>query len=186
MKRPTFFQGVLVAGGLALLASAVVAAFVPFVGTLTVARLVIPGLALVYILYLLSRSAERTGRITVITLWSVVTVLAWWFVPSFSLYLLIHIGAIWLTRSLYFYAGLFPALMDLGLNGLSATVAFGTLMRTGSVFLATWSFFLTQALFVAIPASLRPRKAAETSVDNDAFERSRRHAEAALRQLITE
>lgn len=184
MKRPTFFHGVIVAALLAIAASAVVAAFVPVLGTVTVARILIPGLAFAYLYYLLSQSGERTGRVTTLVLWSVMTLLTWWFVPSFALYLLIHTGAIWLVRSLYFYTGVFPALVDLALNGLCVVIALGTLARTGSVFLATWSFFLVQALFIAIPRTMLRRSVARPSAADDAFEGSRRQAEAALRQLI--
>lgn len=185
MKRPTFFHGVAVAIVLGLAASLFVAAMLPCVATATVARLVIPGLALVYLLYLLSQSAERTGRVTALAAWSAMTLATWWFVPSFPLYLLVHVAAIWLVRSLYFYSGVFPALLDLGLSGLSAAFALGTLARTGSVFLAAWCFFLLQALFVAIPATMQRPAANTRPEDADDFERARRQAEAALRQLIT-
>ncbi len=181
MKRPTFFQGVLVAALFALAGSAFVAAFVPFLGTVTVARLVVPGLALAYLLYLLPQSDQRVGRVTTFALWSLMAIANWLFVPSFALYLLIHAGALWLIRSLYFYSGVIPALMDIGVNGLSVVAGLSALHRTGSVFLAIWTFFLVQALFVAIPATIR-RNAATSTLDG--FEHSRRQAEAALRQLI--
>lgn len=184
MKRPTFFHGVVAAVVLAIAASMFVAALLPFVGTAAVARLVVAGLALAYLLYLLRQSGERTGRVVTLTLWSALAVATWWFVPSFALYLLIHGIAIWLIRSLYFYSGVFPALLDLGLSGLGAVFALGTLARTGSVFLAVWCFFLVQALFVAIPATVR-KSPAPPPAANDTFERSRRAAEAALKQLIT-
>lgn len=189
MKRPTFFHGVFVAALLGLAGSAFVAAFIPFLGTVTVARLVIPGLALAYLLYLVPRSGERAGRVTTFALWSMMAVTTWLLVPSFAFYLLIHAGAIWLIRSLYFYSGVIPAVMDMTLNGFSVVVALGTLHRTGSVFLAIWSFFLVQALFVAIPATLQKRSRSinpTISGDGDEFERSRRQAEAALKQLIAQ
>ena len=182
MKRPTFFHGVVLAGLLGVAGSAFVAAFLPFLGTVTVARLVVPGMALAYVLYLLSRSDQRTGRVTILALWSVTAVAAWLFVSSFTFYLLIHAGTIWLIRSLYYYSGIVPSLLDFTLSGFAAVFALGTLHRTGSVFLAVWAFFLVQALFVAIPASLRRRQAAPAAAD-DAFDRSRRQAEAALAQL---
>ena len=185
MKRPTFIHGVIVAAGLGIAASAFVAALLPFVGTATVARIVVPALSLAYLLYLLPKSGERTGRVTTLTLWTAMTLAAWWFVSSFALYLLIHAASLWLIRSLYFYSGVIPAALDFGLSGLSAVFAFGTLARTGSVFLAVWGFFLVQALFVAIPASLRRRPAPPPAEAADSFERSRREAEAALKQLIS-
>lgn len=188
MKRPGFFRGVIAAAVLAIGASAFVAAFIPFLGTVTVARLVIPGLAFAYLLYLLPMSGERVGRVTTFSLWSLMAIGAWLFVPSFSFYVLIHVGALWLIRSLYFYSGIVPSLMDIVLSGGAAIVALGTMHRTGSVFLATWAFFLLQALFVTIPASLRKKTVPVSPPErrDDGFERSRRQAEAALKQLVSQ
>jgi hypothetical protein len=188
MKRPTFLQGVVVAAILGFLASAFVAALIPFVGVGAIARLVIPGLALAYLLYLFSCNNERTGRVTTLVLWAAMSVMTWWFAPPLPLYLLVHIAAIWLVRSLYFYSGVFPALMDMGLNALSLVIALWAISRTGSVFLATWCFFLVTALFVVIPQSVRgkSRSQSASNVDNEKFERARRQADQALRQLFTQ
>jgi len=186
MKRPTFFHGVIVAAVLGFFTSAVIATLTPFVGLGTVVRLVIPALALSYLLYLFSRNGERVGRITTLVLWTTLTVATWWFEPPVVLYFLIHVGAVWLVRSLYFYSGVVPALLDLGLSALSVSAAVWALTRSGSVFLATWCFFLVQALFVVIPPTVQ-RKAATVKDDhvvNDDFERARKRADAALRQLI--
>ena len=187
MRRPTFFQGALVAAVLGFFASAFVAVLLPFVGIGAVTRLMIPGLALAYLLYLFSRNRERTGRVTTLVLWVAMTLATWWFAPTLPLYLLIHIAAIWLVRSLYFYSGIFPALMDLGLNALSAVAAIWAISRTGSVFLATWCFFLVSALFVAIPKTVqaKPKPQQNVPADNEKFDRARRQADQALRQLFT-
>jgi len=187
MKRPNFFQGVIAAAVLGFFASAVVATLTPFVGLGAVVRLVIPLLGLAYLLYLLNRSAERLGRVTTLTFWTAMSAVAWWAAPPLPLYLLIHVGAVWLIRSLYFYSGVVPALMDLGLNALSVSAAVWAISRSGSVFLATWCFFLVQALFVTIPTAL-PRKAAlkrNTPAGSRNFERAKRQADTALHQLFT-
>lgn len=188
MKKPSFVHGVIVAVVLAFFASAVVATLTPFIGLGGVFRLVIPGLALAYLLYLLNRSAERTGRVTTLSLWSALALITWWFAPPLPLYLLIHVGAVWLVRSLYFYSGMLPALMDLGLSGLSVSAAVWAATRSGSVFLATWCFFLVQALFVAIPPAIKSRRRPKqnTSVENEAFDNAKRQADRALRQLFTQ
>lgn len=187
MKQPTFLNGIVVAVVLAFAASVVVATLTPFMGLGAIIRLLLPGLALAYLLYLLSRSGERIGRITTLSLWSILAAVTWWLAPPLPLYLLIHVAAIWLLRSLYFYAGVFPALLDLGLGALSISATVWAITRSGSVFLATWCFFLVQALFVAIPPAVgRPRRAgSNTAADNVAFEQAKRHADAALRQLLT-
>jgi len=188
MKRPTFFHGVIVAAVLGFFASAIVATLTPFVGLGTVVRLVIPALALAYLLYLFSRSTERLGRVTALSAWTVLAVLTWWVAPPLPLYLLAHVVAIWLLRSLYFYSGLVPALMDLGISTLSVSATVWAITRSGSVFLATWCFFLVQALFVAIPPALAKKRKQQrsTPAESKQFETARRQADQALRQLFTQ
>ncbi|MFQ6004303.1 MAG: hypothetical protein ACE5OQ_02275 [Woeseia sp.] len=186
MKRPTFFHGVVAAAVLGFFASAIVATLTPFVGLGAVLRLLIPLLGLAYLLYLLNRSAERVGRVTTLMLWGGLAAGTWWFAPPLPLYLMIHVGAIWLVRSLYFYSGILPALMDLGLGTLSVSAAVWAISRSGSVFLATWCFFLVQALFIAIPAAVKPKAQPVPTADSENFERAKRQADAALRQLFTQ
>ena len=187
MKRPTFFHGVLVAAVLGFFASAIVATLTPFVGLGAVLRLVIPALGLAYLLYLFSRSEERVGFVTTLSLWSALAAVTWWIAPPLPFYLLIHVGAIWLVRSLYFYSGVLPALVDLGISSLSISATVWAISRSGSVFLATWCFFLVQALFVAIPPAIKGAQKARrsTAAENENFERARRNADQALRQLFT-
>ena len=188
MKRPSFFHGVIVAAVLGFFASAVVATLTPFVGIGAVLRLVIPALGLAYLLYLFSRSNERVGRVTTLTLWSALAAFAWWMAPPLPFYLLIHVGAIWLIRSLYFYSGVMPALMDLGLSALSISATVWAITRSGSVFLATWCFFLVQALFVVIPPAIKRKhdEQQNAAADCENFELARRQADQALRQLFTQ
>lgn len=187
MKRPTFFHGVIVAAGLAFVASAIVAALTPFMGLGAVVRLVIPGIAIAYLVYLFSRSDERVGRVTTLSIWIALAAVTWWAAPPLPLYLLIHVAAIWLVRSLYFYSGLLPALMDLGLSMLAVSTSVWALTRSDSVFLAVWCFFLVQALFVAIPPAIgrRQQSGGSAAADNASFEQARRQADEALRQLFT-
>lgn len=188
MKRPTFMHGVLVAAVLGFFASAVVATLTPFVGLGSVVRLVIPALGLAYLLYLFSRSTERLGRVITLSIWTVVAAITWWIAPPLPLYLLIHVGSIWLVRSLYFYSGVMPALIDLGLSTLSVSATVWAITRSGSVFLATWCFFLVQALFVTIPPAINTRRKtqAPAAPDNENFEQARRQADKALQQLFTQ
>lgn len=182
--RPGFFQGVLVAILLAFAASITATGLAAFIGMGAASRLVVPLLGLAYLLYLLSRSGERTGRVTVITAWCAMSLTLWWLAPPLPMYVLIHAGAIWLTRSLYFHSGIIPSLLDMALTGLALMTAAWALSRTGSLFMGTWSFFLIQALFAAIPADLN-RKAQVAAASNEPFEQARRRADAALRQLMT-
>jgi len=183
MKRPTFLHGVAVAAILAVAASMVIAALTPFVGFGSVVRLCIPLASLAYIVYLLRASRERIGNITTLSLWSVLAVACWWISPPLPLYVLIHVAAIWLVRSLYFYSGIFPALLDLGLSAFSVFAFLWAASRTGSVLLATWCFYLVQALFVAIPPSMKRGHGDGPVAGNETFDRARRQADEALRLL---
>ena len=188
MKRPTFIHGVIVAAALGFFASAIVATLTPFVGLASVIRLVISAAALGYLVYLFSRCDERLGRVLTLTLWSAMALVAWWIAPPLPIYFLLHVGSIWLVRSLYFYHGILPALMDLGISALSLSATVWAVTRSGSVFLATWCFFLVQALFVAIPPKVKERSESQHVVkaDNESFEHARRRADRALRQLFTQ
>lgn len=188
--QPTFLNGVIAAAVLAFVASAMIATLTSFLTTDTVLRLVALVLVAGYLAYFFRTNRQRTGRVVTWSLWLALAVVTWWTGPPLPLYLLIHVGAIWLVRSLYSYSGVIPALMDLGLCALSA-FAFGwVFIRTGGVFLATWSFFLVQAMWVAIPRQVRggikerhPRPAA--AVDNERFDHAHRQADEALRQLFS-
>lgn len=193
MRRPTFLQGAVIAAGLATLGAIASFVLLPFLSIAAIARLLVPALALAYLTILLTRSGTKTGKVTVMTAWFALAVGTWIFVPEFIAYLLVHTAAIWLIRSLYFYSGPLPSLLDLALSISSAVFALATLHRTGSVFLATWGFFLAQALFVALPNSLKRRSSARSLQQSpvlaetaaaQAFADSQRQAEAALRQLI--
>ncbi len=188
MKRPSFLHGVIVAAVLSFFASAGVATLAPFVGLGAVVRLVIPALGLAYLLYLFSRSEERVGRVTTLAAWIALAAVTWWLAPPLPLYLLIHVAAIWLVRSLYFYSGVMPAMMDLGLSALSVSATVWAITRSGSVFLATWCFFLVQALFVTIPPAVKRNQNAQrnAAAESKNFEHARRQADQALRQLFTQ
>lgn len=185
MKRPTFFHGVVVALAIAVAAGAVFSALVPLLGAGTALRLIIPVMGLAYLICLFRRNAESTGRITTVALWFVVSAVTWLVAPPIPVYVLIHAGMLWLVRSLYFYSSAFPALLDLGLGALSVSAAVWAMTRSGSLFLAVWCFFLVQAVFVVIPQRLgMPAPGDADEIDDGAFERARRRADAALRQLF--
>ena len=187
MKRPSFFEGVAVA----LVASfggsmfhAAVATVLPGAWLL---RVLVATISLGYVLYLLTRSRETVGRMVAIALWSAVSIVAWWLHPPLSLYVLAHLGLIWLVRSLHFYASVLSALTDLALCGLSLAAGIWAATHTGSVLLALWCFFLVQAVFVLIPPSIKrnPTAVNRTLDIDDAFERAHQNAETALRKLYS-
>lgn len=185
MKAPTFFEGALVAICASVAGSAVFALLTWVLARIHVLELVITVLCFAYVIYLLARSRERVGRMTVVAVWSIITLVMWLLSLPLPLFVLIHVGMIWLVRSLYFYASVLPALVDLALNGLSLAVGIWAGMHTHSLFLAIWCFFLIQALFITIPSHMRGQsdKRYSGTDGTDPFEQAHRSAEAALRKL---
>jgi hypothetical protein len=187
MKKPTFWEGVVVALSASLGGAIGVFALSFLFAEDMAIRPVVSGLAFAYSLYLLSRSGERIGRLTVMLSWCILSAAVWLFGPPLILFLILHVLSIWLIRSLYFYSRLFPALADLGLCLAGIASALWAQHHTGSPFLAFWCFFLAQALFVAVPAGNKPTIADEAALSNSEaeFERAYQAAEAAVRKLST-
>lgn len=185
MRTPSFLEGVAVALTASLAASILFGALAPQFGGDTVLRTVVALLALGYIVYLLRRSRARVGRVSVIAGWCLAALaLAVWH-PPLLLYLVLHVGLLWLVRTLYHYASVLSALADLGLNGAALAAALWASTHTASLFVSTWCFFLLQALFVAIPRDLHDRRAARRAPPDprDRFQQAHRVAQAALRKL---
>jgi len=185
MKQPTFLEGVGVALAASLVGSMLYTAMGVLFPGVPVLRLLIAGIGLAYVVYLLSRSPERVGRITAIAAWAVIAGVLWFTHPPLLLYVFAHLGTLWLIRSLYFYSSALSALADLGLNGLSLAAAIWAVTRTGSVFLGIWCFFLVQALFVLIPKSVHRKQGSGHVSDEreDRFQHAYRVAETAVRKL---
>lgn len=183
--KPGFFEGVGVALLLSIGGAAVFTMFHPFMVAGMLLRLVLSGIAFAYILYLLWRSRERIGRITVLTMWVMSSVAIWIFYPPILVFILLQLGLIWLIRTLYFYSGVLPSMLDLGLNALTLLLALGAGLHTRNLFMGLWCFFLGQALFVFIPSSVQRKTAATESsvVGEDRFERAHQVALAAVRKL---
>jgi len=184
MNRPTVLNGIGFAAALAFVTAACVALLSLYVGAGTVVLLAVPAVAFAYIAYLLVTSRERTGRLTTLTAWLAMALVTAWLTPPLTLYVTVHLAAIWLVRSLYYHAGIVPALADLALCSLGIAAFTWAFTRTGSVFLATWCFFLVQALFTAIPASITGNGRTAGMDYSADFERARRRADEALRVLI--
>ena len=187
MKRPTFIEGAAFAFAVSVIGSVLYPMLSWALPGGTVLRLVIAGISLAYVVYLLSRSNERIGRVTTLAVWALAAVAAWVIAPSIVLYVLLHLGLVWFIRSLYFYSSVLSALADMGLNGLSLAAAVWAMSWTGSVFLSLWCFFLTQALFVFVPHSLqrKPGTGRQATHSEDRFDVGHRAAEAAVRKLST-
>ena len=192
MKRPGFFHGVGLALVLAGVAGVSLSALTPLFSLAFLVRFLVTGVAGAYIVYLLSRTEHRAGRVATMSVWGLSVIGIWFLAPSFAWFVIAHTALIWLVRALYFYRGLWPALLDLGLCVLALIAAVATAKHTGSLFLSIWSFFLVQALFVSLPDRIRPRTITRSSSPGaasstrDPFEKAYRSADAALRRLSTQ
>ena len=182
-KMPSLGLGLVAALILSVCGAALLAALSPWLGPGLALRAVIAMRGFAYVLHAIGRSGERIGRITTLVCWLAVAIAAWLAGLPLAAYVLVHLGALWLVRSLYYCSGLLPALADLGLTLLGAAFAFWAAQRADSAWLAFWCFFLVQAFHVAIPASLTSRTALDAP--DDAFARAHRAAEAAVRRLST-
>lgn len=185
MNKASFWEGV----AMALLAS-VIGSISFFALTLLLSegfalRLVISGLACAYLLYLLCRSQDHTGRILLMLSWFILLAMLWLFYPPLTLFLVLHVLAIWLVRCLYRYASLFSSLADLGLIAFSTASVAWAWHHTGSLFLSFWCFFLLQALFVFIPNGIKRHDPGVTRTNETDFNRAYQAAEAAVRKLST-
>jgi hypothetical protein len=182
-SRPSLGRGIAAALVLALAGAAVLAALAPLVGSSTALRAVVALLGFGYLLYLLGSSGERVGRITVVLLWTVVAAVAWAAALPIVPYVLLHVGLVWLVRSLYFHSGLLAALADLGLTLLGVAFASWAASRSGSAALALWCFFLVQAFHVSIPAALATDRERGGRDAHDPFRRAQQAAESAIRRM---
>jgi hypothetical protein len=180
-KMPSLRVGLVAALILSVCGAALLGALSPWLGLGLALRAVIALLGFAYVIHAIGRSGERVGRITTIVCWLAIASAAWLVELPLVAYVLVHLGAVWLVRSLYYYSGLLPALADLGLTLLGAAFAVWAAQRADSAWLAFWCFFLVQAFHVSIPASLT--RGNTPDAPDDAFARAHRAAEGAVRRL---
>ena len=180
-KMPSLGVGLVAALILSVCGAALLGALAPWLGLGLALRAVIALLGFAYVIHAIGRSGERVGRITTIVCWLAIASAAWLVELPLVAYVLVHLGLVWLVRSLYYYSGLLPALADLGLTLLGAAFAVWAAQRADSAWLAFWCFFLVQAFHVSIPASLT--RGNSHDAPDDAFARAHRAAEAAMRRL---
>ena len=185
MKNPTFSEGVLVALAAGLVSSVTYTILPGALGLEWTTRTLIAGLSLGYVLYLLHRSQERTGRFVTLTAWFGIAGTSWFMTLDPLLYLLVHLGLVWLVRALYHQTGPLAALFDLGLNLLALMAGYWAFWHADSIFMGVWTFFLLQATFIAIPSLNKPRRDGSPAPGHqiDHFQTACRSAEGALRKL---
>jgi len=184
-KQPTFMEGVVFALLISVSASAVFYTLSTLFPGDVIFRFLISTMSLAYIIYLLLRSRERTGRIVVISLWGAMSVAGIILIDSILFFVLSHLLMIWLVRSLYYYNSILSSLMDLGLNALAMSISIWAWLSTGSLFMAFWCLFLVQALFIVIPRHIKraDKQHQSSQSERDHFEHAHSAAEVALRKL---
>lgn len=156
--------------------------------TAVVVHALIAALGLTLVLRSLAQSRERIGRIVTLALWSVAAVLVWFSGLGIAATVAIHLLLAWLVRALFTRSRLLEAGLDFGLALLAASCATYAALRTGSVFLACWSFFLVQALGAGVPALAaawtRPRAPSLPADDpNAGFALAAKAADEALTRI---
>ena len=187
MKTPGLLEGITVAIG-ASLGGGILAALLPIVlNDYTSSRILISVLVLGYLIYLLKRSNEHTGRVVMIAIWSIATLACLLLDTSLISFLLVQVASIWIVRSLYFHASVLPALLDLGLVTFGLVATAWAILQTGSAMTAIWCFFLSQSLFVLIPgfANRHDKTGSFNPVEVDRFQSAHRVALDAVRKLST-
>jgi hypothetical protein len=189
MHRPTLLEGVLVALVLSLSLSPLIVLVQLSIGSLLVWKTGVMAMAYTYICYLLARSGRRSGRVTLGLL--ALTVLLAGLVCNlrFMTMLLLCVTLIWGMRSFAYSRSLVSAVLQGGVCILGCGAALMVYGHSGSLALATWSFFLVQATFVLIPAQFMRRPATPLGATlggaPDGFGRAYHAAEQALERLTT-
>lgn len=186
MQRPTLLEGIVVALIISLMISPLGFMLRLWLGGGMGAKAWIVMIAYAYIVYLLIQSPRPAGR----TLLAGLSALA--LLGSLALetrgVVLAAMAVIAGVRACAYSQGLLSAC----LHGSLCLCGFGTALwaywQSGSLLLATWSFFLLQALFVWIPSRLRsPASTTQEEVDGgDSFRKAHQAAQQALARLHTQ
>jgi hypothetical protein len=189
MHRPTLLEGVLVALVLSLSVSPLVVLVQLVIGSLLAWKMVVMVMAYTYMCYLLARSGRRSGRVTLGLLALTVLLVSLVFHLRFPTILLLCVTLIWGIRSFAYSRSLVSAVLHGGVCVLGCGAALMVHGHSGSLALATWSFFLVQAAFVLIPAQCMRRPATPVGATlggtPDGFGRAYHAAEQALERLPT-
>ena len=185
MKPPGVIDGVIVAALISLGAGVASLLFGGFIHYPILFQIVLYSTALSYLLYLLKRSDAHVGRVVVIVIWSLMTLVCWMFDVHLLEQVLLQATAIWLVRSLYFHNSMFTALLDLGLVSVGLAASAWAMLNTGNLVASIWSFFLVQALFCWVPqlGQSEPGDFRDDRSNRSSFESAHRVAVDAVRKL---
>ncbi len=185
MKTISFMEGVLVALIASLSGHLAYRILLTVFPAVIVVKFMTALLGFCYITYLLKRSPESSGHLTVVIFSVLVTLTTGFSGLSTDWFLLIQIGLIWLVRSLYFHSDLISTVADLVLSLSGLILMLWAFSQTNNIFLSLWCFFLAQALFVIFPEMSEKNTATDSlySPNDEEFQRAYRSAQAAVQKL---
>ena len=182
---PGFLEGVAVAALASLAGGAAQALLWPLLGGAGARGLTLALVGVGYVFYLLRRSPEPAGRVSLLLVAGAATAGTLVLVPGWLL--TVQLGLLWLTRSLLLHRGVLAALADLGLVLLGLGAGLWAITATGSLAAALWSFFLVQALFPTLGVLAARLTPGAPATDGDAsdqrFDQAECAAAASLRRL---
>jgi hypothetical protein len=185
MRAPGILEGAGVALAAAILGTGVMAVATSVLAAPLVLRGTVAVLGLGYLLYLLAPGPRRTGKVTMVLLWAVITAATLALDPPLLLHLVAQLALVSGARAVWIHRGVLPALADLALCAASVAVSVWAADRTGSLFLVIWCVMLVQSAFVLIPRrrSAGSDRSSPSTCGDPRFTRAHRAAEAALRRL---
>ncbi len=169
MKSPSVLEGMAVA---ALATGAGMVLFVLFDSLAWAVAL----LSLVYLLYLLWRSPRRNGRLVLLLLWGLASLLIAASAPGLVALSLAHTLLVSTIRAWLYQPQRMGLIANLGLAVLAWMAMTASLLYSGSLLLSLWTYFLLQAGFVMIPQQ-------RLHSQGDSFDRAHRAAQAAIFRL---
>lgn len=181
MNRFSFFSNVVAALVLASVGAALHASLQPLAGSGVALRIMLIACASGYLAFLLHQLRPRFGITLMITGWLLLMLLLLLINPPLLLWLPALAGTLWLMRCVLRYQNVLHAALDGLLNGVAGCVGFSVVMYTHSLWLGIWSYLLTLAFCVAIPARQPPRESI-THIQSD-FNQAQASAERALKRL---
>jgi hypothetical protein len=151
MKTTGIINGIVFAILVSLTAGVANVLLTGLVTKITLFNLLLNATTLAYLIYLLTHSSARAGRVAAISVWAVASLVCWLLEVPLIDQVYIQVGIIWLVRSLYFHASIFAAMLDFGVISVGLAASAWAMVNTGSLAIAVWSFYLTQSLFCSIP-----------------------------------
>ena len=181
MNRFSFFRNIAAALVLSSAGAALHVVLQILLGPADALRIALLVTALGYLAFLLHQLRPPFGVALTIAGGILLALLLLVVNPSLPLWLCVLPGALWLLRCALRYGSLAHCALDAVINGVAWCVGISVVLHTHSLWLGLWSYFLTLAFCVVVPA----RQSANTPTLNalSAFQLARSSAERALLRL---